>query len=195
MEACSVPSWYIDSCQKIKYMFPKAHAVAYVINSFRIAYFKVYHPLAFYASFFTVRAEDFEAETVLKGHEAIRQRIKDIDKMGNEASQKDRKLLPILEVAAEMCARGYHFYPVDIYQSKAAHYLIKGQGLLLPFSALPNVGRSAAEGVEKAQPAGAFLSVEDFQARTHLNKTSMDVLRQYRCFEGLPESNQIQLFA
>lgn len=195
MEACSVPSWYIDSCQKIKYMFPKAHAVAYVINSFRIAYFKVYHPLAFYASFFTVRAEDFEAETVLKGHETIRQRIKDIDKMGNEASQKDRKLLPILEVAAEMCARGYHFYPVDIYQSKAAHYLIKEQGLLLPFSALPNVGRSAAEGVEKAQPAGAFLSVEDFQARTHLNKTSMDVLRQYRCFEGLPESNQIQLFA
>ncbi|MEN6389729.1 MAG: PolC-type DNA polymerase III [Syntrophomonas sp.] len=195
MEACSVPSWYIDSCQKIKYMFPKAHAVAYVINSFRIAYFKVYHPLAFYASFFTVRAEDFEAETVLKGHEAIRQRIKEIDKMGNEAPQKERKLLPILEVAAEMCARGFHFYPVDIYLSRAAKYLIKEQGLLIPFSALPNIGRSAAEGVEKAQKAGAFLSVEDFQIRTHLNKTSMDVLRQYQCFEGLPESNQIQLFA
>jgi len=195
MEACSVPSWYIDSCQKIKYMFPKAHAVAYVINSFRIAYFKVYHPLAFYASFFSVRAEDFEAETVLKGHEAIRQRIKEIDKMGNEAPQKERKLLPILEVAAEMCARGLHFYPVDIYQSQAAKYLVKDQGLLLPFSALPNIGRSAAEGVEKAQQAGAFISVEDFQQRTHLNKTSMDVLRQQRCFEGLPESNQIQLFA
>lgn len=195
MEECSVPSWYIDSCQKIKYMFPKAHAVAYVINSFRIAYFKVYHPLAFYASFFTVRAEDFEAETMLKGHEAIRQRIKEIDKMGNEAPQKERKLLPILEVAAEMCARGFHFYPVDIYQSRAAKYLVKEKGLLLPFSALPNIGRSAAEGVEKAQKAGTFLSVEEFQARTHLNKTSMDVLRQYRCFEGLPESNQIQLFA
>lgn len=195
MEGCSVPLWYIDSCQKIKYMFPKAHAVAYVINSFRIAYFKVYHPLAFYASFFTIRAEDFEAETVLKGYEAIRQRIKEIDKLGNEAPQKERKLLPILEAAAEMCARGYHFYPVDIYQSKAARYIVKEQGLLLPFSALPNIGRSAAEGVEKAQNAEAFLSVEDFQARTHLNKTSMDVLRQYRCFEGLPESNQIQLFA
>ncbi len=194
MEAAGVPAWYIESCRKISYMFPKAHASAYVNNSFRVAFFKVFYPLAFYASFFSIRAEDFEAETVLKGYDAIRSRIKEIEKAGNEASQKDKKLLPILEVALEMCARGYHFYPVDIYSSDASRYLIKGQGLLLPFSSLPNIGRAAAEGAVASRGDQPFLSVEDFQSRTHLNKTSIDVLRQHNCFQDLPESNQIQLF-
>ena len=194
MKTQNVPDWYINSCQKIKYMFPKAHAVAYVTMAFRIAYFKVNHPLAFYASFFSVRAEDFDAETILKGYDAVRNRIKEIERQGYEASQKDRKLIPILELAMEMYARGFKFYPVDIYRSQADKFLLEEEGLLIPFSSLPNVGSSAAQGIITARNESDFISVEDFQQRTHLNKTAMEILRQYDCFELLPDSTQISLF-
>lgn len=194
MRENNVPEWYIDSCNKIKYMFPKAHAVAYVTMAFRIAFFKVYYPLAFYASFFSVRAEDFEADTILAGYEAVRKRIKEIEGAGFQASQKDKKLLPILELCLEMYARGFTFYPVDIANSSAEKFVIRDNGLILPFSALPNVGIAAARGIEEAVKQGEFVSVEDFQQRTHLNKTAMDVLRKYNCFKGLPESTQISLF-
>ncbi|NLB87896.1 MAG: PolC-type DNA polymerase III [Syntrophomonadaceae bacterium] len=189
-----VPEWYIDSCNKIKYMFPKAHAVAYVTMAFRIAFFKVYYPLAFYSSFFSIRAEDFEADTILAGYDAVKRRIKDIESAGFQASQKDKKLLPILELSLEMYARGFKFYPVDITKSSADKFVIKDNGLILPFSALPNVGITAARGIEEAIKQGEFVSVEEFQQRTHLNKTAMDVLRKYNCFQGLPESTQISLF-
>ena len=194
MEKQNVPDWYINSCQKIKYMFPKAHAVAYVTMAFRIAYFKVNYPLAFYASFFSVRAEDFDAETILKGYDAVRNRIKEIERQGYEASQKDRKLIPILELAMEMYARGFKFYPVDIYRSQTDKFLLEEGGLLIPFSSLPNVGSSAAQGIVTARNESDFISVEDFQQRTHLNKTAMEILRQYNCFELLPDSTQISLF-
>ncbi|MEN6462784.1 MAG: PolC-type DNA polymerase III [Syntrophomonas sp.] len=194
MESCQVPDWYIDSCQKIKYMFPKAHAVAYVTMAFRIAYFKVNYPLQFYASFFGIRAEDFDAETILKGYEAIRQRIKDIDKMGYSAPAKDKKLVTILELAMEMNARGFVFYPVDIYKSDAQKFNVVDKGLVLPFSALPNVGISAAQGIVAARQEANFVSIEDFQNRTGLNKTAMEILRQNGCFAGIPESTQISLF-
>ncbi|MDI9481199.1 MAG: PolC-type DNA polymerase III [Bacillota bacterium] len=189
-----VPDWYINSCQKIKYMFPKAHAVAYVTMAFRIAYCKVNYPLAFYASFFSVRAEDFEAQTILRGYDEVFKRIKEIERQGMGASQKDKKLLPILEVALEMLARGFQFYPVDIYQSHAYKFVNFQQGLLLPFSALPNVGVTAAHGIVAARDEAEFISVEDFQQRTHTNKTAMDVLREYQCFRDLPETTQISLF-
>ncbi len=175
-------------------MFPKAHAVAYVTMAYRIAYFKVYYPLAFYASFFSIKAEDFEADTILAGYEAVKNRIKMIEKAGYQASPKDRKLLPILELALEMYARGFGFYPVDIRASSAHKFKIKENGLILPFSALPNVGVNAARGIEEAIKQGEFVSVEDFQAKTNLNKTAMDVLRRYGCFKDLPESTQISLF-
>lgn len=194
MESCQVPDWYIDSCRKIKYMFPKAHAVAYVTMAFRIAYFKVNYPLQFYASFFGIRAEDFDAGTILAGYDAIRQRIKDIDKMGYSAPAKDKKLVTILELAMEMTARGFTFYPVDIYKSDAQKFTIVDKGLVLPFSALPNVGVSAAQGIVAARLEANFVSVEDFQTRTSLNKTAMEILRQHGCFEGIPESTQISLF-
>ena len=189
-----VPDWYINSCQKIKYMFPKAHAVAYVTMAFRIAYCKVNYPLAFYASFFSVRAEDFEAQTILAGYDEVFKRIKEIEHQGMGASPKDKKLLPILEVALEMLARGFPFYPVDIYQSQAHKFVKFEQGLLLPFSALPNVGITAAQGIVAAREEAEFISVEDFQQRTHTNKTAMDVLREHRCFRNLPETTQISLF-
>ncbi|MGI5880997.1 MAG: PolC-type DNA polymerase III [Syntrophomonadaceae bacterium] len=194
MKKQNIPDWYINSCQKIKYMFPKAHAVAYVTMAFRIAYFKVNYPLAFYASFFSIRAEDFDAGIILKGYEAVRNRIKEIERQGYEASPKDRKLIPILELAMEMYARGFKFYPVDIYRSQADKFLLEEEGLLIPFSSLPGVGSSAARGIITARDESDFISVEDFQQRTHLNKTAMEILRQYDCFEHLPDSTQISLF-
>lgn len=194
LQKYQIPDWYIGSCQKIKYMFPKAHAVAYVTMAFRIAYCKVNYPLAFYASFFSVRAEDFEAETILSGYDQVSRRIREIERMGMAAPQKDKKLLPILEVALEMLARGFKFHPVSIYQSRADKFIIQDQGLLLPFSALPNVGMSAAYGIVSARDESNFISVEDFQQRTHINKTAMDILREHGCFEGIPESTQISLF-
>lgn len=195
MLAQGVPRWYVDSCNKIEYMFPKAHAVAYVTMAYRIAWFKVYYPLAFYASFFGIRAEDFEAATILSGYEPVRQRIKEIEKMGYNASQKEKKLVTILELAMEMYARGYGFLPVDIYESDARKFMVKGNKLLLPFAALPNIGEAAAQGVVGARADGPFISVEDFQVRTHLNKSAMELLRQENCFADLPEKSQMSLFA
>lgn len=195
MEECHVPEWYIKSCQKIKYMFPRAHAVAYVTMAFRIAYFKVNYPLPFYASFFSIRAEDFDARTILDGYQAVRKKIKEIDKMGYSATQKDKKLITILELAMEMYARGYKFYPVDIYGSDAVKFKVYEDGLLLPFCALPNVGNSAALGIVEARLNKPFVSVEEFQVRTHLNKTAMAILREHNCFQDLPETTQISLFA
>ncbi|MDD4802982.1 MAG: PolC-type DNA polymerase III, partial [Syntrophomonas sp.] len=195
MEKCRVPSWYIDSCQKIKYMFPKAHAVAYVTMAFRIAWYKINFPLAFYASFFGIRAEDFEAETVLHGYDTVRARIKEIEGMGHNAPQKEKKLLTILELALEMYARGFKFYPVDIYKSDAQKFIIVDNGLILPFAALPNVGASAAHGIIASRKDGEYISIEEFQNRTHLNKSAMDIMRKENCFAGLPEKTQISLFA
>lgn len=194
MESCSVPSWYTSSCQKIKYMFPKAHAVAYVMMAFRIAYYKVYYPREFYAAFFSVRAEDFDAELILGGYEEVKRRITEIEKMGNGASPKDRKLLPVLEVALEMYARGFHFLPVDLYRSEATRFLVCPEGLLLPFSALPNVGDKAAESVVAAREEGSFVSVEDLQRRAGISRTVIDILKKSGCLDSLPETTQLSLF-
>lgn len=192
---CSTPGWYVDSCRKIKYMFPKAHAAAYVTMAFRIAWYKVHFPLAFYASFFSVRAQEFEAETMLGGYAVILRRIQEIDKKGQKAEPKEKKLLPILEVALEMYARGFCFHAVDIYRSHASKFQVKGDGLLLPFSALPGVGEAAAQNIVKLRGDTPFLSIEEMQIRTHLNKTTLEMLRKYGCLEGLPESAQLNLFA
>ena len=195
MEESQVPSWYITACQKIKYMFPKAHAVAYVTMAYRIAWFKINYPLAFYSSFFGIRAEDFDAETILGGYDSVRNRIKEINKLGYDASPKEKKLLTILELAMEMYARGFHFKPVDIYRSDAHKFLVADGGLILPFAALPNIGSAAAQGVISSRNDGHYISVEDFQARTRLNKSAMDMLRKENCFNGMPEKTQISLFA
>ncbi len=195
MDRCGIPDWYINSCQKIKYMFPKAHAVAYVTMAFRIAWFKINYPLAFYSSFFGIRAEDFEAETILGGYDRVQERLREINKLGFSATQKEKRLQTVLELALEMYARGFHFLPVDIYKSDARKFIISGNGLRLPFAALPNIGLAAAQGIISSRQEGKYLSIEDFQARTHLNKSGMDVLRKENCFAGLPEKNQMSLFA
>lgn len=194
MRANDVPQWYIDSCNRIEYMFPKAHAVAYVMMAYRIAYYKVHFPLAFYASYFSVRAQDFD-EVITVGTEAVRQRLEEIEKMGQQASAKDRNLIPILEVALEMWVRGYRFYQVDLYRSHASRFEIVKDGLLIPFSALPGVGLAAANSLVEARNEGNFTSLEDIQRRGRVNKTVIDILERNGCLRDLPATDQLSLFA
>jgi len=194
MRENGVPEWYIESCKKIKYMFPKAHAVAYVIMAFRIAYFKVYYPEAFYATYFTVRADDFDIDTILKGKEAIAYKIKEMESKGNALSVKEKNSLSVLEVALEMYARGIKLLPVDLYKSDAVKFLVTPEGIRIPLNALPGVGISAATSIAEARKAGKFVSVEDFRERAKVSKAVVEILKNYGCLDDLPETSQISFF-
>ncbi|WAA13569.1 PolC-type DNA polymerase III [Fervidibacillus halotolerans] len=194
MRKQNVPDWYIDSCKKIKYMFPKAHATAYVLMAVRIAYFKVHHPLLFYAAYFTVRAEDFDLEAMIRGSNAIRARILEIEEKGMGASQKEKNLLTVLEVALEMCERGFSFTNIDLYRSSATEFIIDGDSLIPPFNAVPGLGTSVAMNIVKAREEGEFLSKEDLQKRGKVSKTILEYLEKQGCLESLPEQNQLSLF-
>ncbi|MEK4950053.1 PolC-type DNA polymerase III [Bacillus sp. FSL W8-1127] len=189
-----VPEWYINSCKKIKYMFPKAHATAYVLMAVRIAYFKVHHPLLFYAAYFTVRAEDFDLDAMVRGSQAIRARIEEINAKGLDASPKEKSLLTVLEMALEMCERGYKFKMVDLERSSASEFIIDGDALIPPFNAISGLGTSAALNIVKARSEGEFLSKEDLQQRGKVSKTIMEYLDQHGCLDALPEQNQLSLF-
>jgi DNA polymerase-3 subunit alpha (Gram-positive type) len=194
MKKHDVPDWYIDSCKKIKYMFPKAHAAAYVLMAIRIAYFKVHHPILFYASYFTVRASDFELDTMIKGSDAIRERMKDIENKGNEASPKEKSLLTVLEVTLEMYERGISFQKVDLYKSSATEFLVDGNTLIPPFNAVDGLGTNAALGIVSAREEGEFLSKEDLRERSKISKTVLEYLDQHGCLQGMAEKNQLSLF-
>lgn len=194
MKAHQVPDWYIWSCQKIKYMFPKAHAVAYVLMAVRIAYFKVHYPIHFYASYFSVRADDFDLELARKGSSAIRRKIEEILEKGNQAQPKEKSLLTVLELCLEMVERGFSFRPIDLYQSDATRFKVAGDALIPPFTAIPGIGTSAAVNLVKAREEGPFLSKEDLQQRSKLSKTVVDYLEQHGCLNNLPETNQLSLF-
>ncbi len=194
MRKHNVPDWYIDSCQKIKYMFPKAHAAAYVLMAVRIAYFKVYHPIEFYASYFSIRAGDFELDTMIKGSEAIRERIEEIIHKGNDASPKEKNVLTVLEVALEMNERGFHFQKVDLYRSDAKNFIVEGNSLIPPFNAVDGLGTNAALNIVRAREEGEFLSKQDLRERSKISKTVLEYLDVHGCLEGLPEENQLSLF-
>ncbi|MGF7029693.1 DNA polymerase-3 subunit alpha (Gram-positive type) [Paenibacillus mucilaginosus] len=194
MKRCKVPAWYIDSCEKIEYMFPKAHASAYVISAVRTAYFKLYHPIAFYATYFSVRASDFELETLCQGYDAILRRLIEIEDKGFQALPKEKNMISILEMALEMTARGFSFKPIDLYKSDATKFLIEGDSLIPPFAALAGIGENAAKSIAAAKDEGPFLSIEDFQRRSKASKTIVELLAGMNCFRGLPESNQLSLF-
>ncbi|PAB61230.1 PolC-type DNA polymerase III [Anaeromicrobium sediminis] len=189
-----VPNWYIESCKKIKYMFPKAHAVAYVMMSFRLAYFKVHHPLAFYATYFTIKASDFDAELVSKGKETIREKIKELENMPNNLTQKEKDLLTVLEVVDEMYSRGFDFKRVDIYKSHYSKFQIEDEKLLPPLIALQGVGENAAKSIYECKDDGEFISMEDLRTRAKVTKTVIETLRIHGCLKGLPETNQLSLF-
>ncbi|UOE92805.1 PolC-type DNA polymerase III [Alkalihalobacillus sp. LMS39] len=194
MKKHDVPDWYIGSCMKIKYMFPKAHAAAYVLMAVRIAYFKVHFPLLYYAAYFTVRADDFDLDTMIKGSSSIRTKIEEINQKGLDASPKEKNLLTVLELSLEMIERGYSFEKVDLYESKASEFIIKGNTLIPPFNAITGVGTNAAINIVKARGQQEFLSKEDLQQRSKLTKTVLENLDQHGCLGDLPESNQLSLF-
>ncbi|WP_217585574.1 PolC-type DNA polymerase III [Lentibacillus saliphilus] len=194
MKKHNVPDWYIDSCQKIKYMFPKAHAAAYVLMAIRIAYFKVHHPLYFYAAYFTVRANDFELDTMIKGADALRNRIDEITHKGNDAPPKEKSLLTVLEIALEMNQRGFSFDRVDLYKSSASEFLVEGNRLIPPFNAIDGLGTNAAINIVEAREQGDFLSKQDLRERSKISKTVIEYMEQHGCLEGMPEKNQLSLF-
>lgn len=194
MKNCNVPQWYIDSCLKIQYMFPKAHAAAYVISAVRTAYYKIYHPIEFYATYFTVRAEDFDIELCCQGYEAIGKKIDEIEAKGFQATTKEKNMISILEMALEMTARGFSFKTIDLYRSEASSFLVEGDSLIPPFSAVQGIGENAAKNIAVAREDGEYLSIEDFQKRSKATKTIVELLTQMGCFRGLPESNQLSLF-
>ena len=194
MRDMNVPNWYIDSCKKIKYMFPKAHAVAYVMMSFRIAYFKVHFPEAFYATYFTTKASDFDAELVLKGKEAVRDKIKELESLNSEKTAKDKNLLTVLEVVNEMYSRGYNFEKVDLYRSDSDKFLNGENGIVPPLKSLQGVGETAARKIVEERSKGKFLSIEDLVYKTRVSKTVVEALKNHGCLDNMYESNQLSLF-
>lgn len=195
MAGQSIPAWFVDSCKKIKYMFPRAHAVAYVMMSFRIAYYKLHYPLAFYAVYYTVRADAFDVQPSLGGAEAVLSKIKAIEKKGKAASKLEKDLLTILEVVYEMNLRGIGLLPVDLYQSHATRFQIEDGKIRPPFSAVSGVGVNAAIAIADACKAGErFLSIEDFQLKTRANSAVVAALEEAGCFAGMGRTNQLSLF-
>ncbi|MET1247858.1 PolC-type DNA polymerase III [Sporolactobacillus sp. STCC-11] len=194
MKENNVPGWYMDSCLKIKYMFPKAHATAYVLMAIRISYFKVHYPILFYATYFTVRADDFDVDAMKRGSDAIRAKMDEIEKKGNDALPKEKSLLTVLEVALEMCERGLSFQSVDLYRSDATRFLVEGDTLIPPFNAIPGVGTNAAKAIAKAREDGEFLSKEDLQKRAKISKTVLEFLDGQGCLKDMPDANQLSLF-
>lgn len=189
-----VPEWYIDSCKKIKYMFPKAHAAAYVLMAVRIAWFKVHYPILYYAAYFTVRADDFDLLAMVQGTPMIRTKIEQINAKGLDASTKEKNLMTVLEIALEMCERGFSFQKVDLYRSQASEFVIDGNSLIPPFDAIPGLGTNVAKTIVVAREDGEFLSKEDLQQRGRVSKTLIEYMDQLGCLEGLPDANQLSLF-
>ncbi len=194
MREKGVPDWYITSCKKIKYMFPKAHAAAYVMMAFRIAWFKVYHPMAFYTAYYSVRADGFDANIVAKGPEAVRRAMREIELKGKAATQKEQDLFTILEVCQEMYARGIRVLPVDLYKSDATRFQMTPEGILPPFSALQGLGASAAKNIVAARDGQPFLSQEELKIRAGVSKAVIEILEGHGVLEGLDASSQMSLF-
>lgn len=196
MREANVPEWYIDSCKKIKYMFPKAHAVAYVMMGFRVAWFKVHYPEAYYAAYFTVRADDFDTSIMAAGEEKAREALEEINKRKRDgtAAPKEDNLIPILELCIEMYCRGFTFTKVDLYKSHATDFIITPEGLLPPLNALPGLGENAARAITEEREKGEFKNIEDLRLRTGSTKSVIEILEENGCFDGMSESNQVSMF-
>ena len=200
MKEIGVEQWYIDSCYKIKYMFPKAHAAAYVIAALRLAWYKIYHPIHFYSAFFTVRGEDIDSASAVKGKEAVKRQMDEFNnkkKNNQPVTAKEENTYVVNQIVIEMLARGIEFLPVDLYKSDWRIYKIEGDKIRLPFLALSGIGGAAAKSIFDAvnDGNGAFLSCEDFMARAHVGSAVVETLKSFGALGDLPERNQISLFS
>ena len=195
MKEHDVPDWYIQSCEKIKYMFPKAHAAAYVTNAFRIAWFKVHIPKAYYAAYFTIRAKAFDAEVMIYGKEKVKKKMKEIEMMGNQASPKDKDMYDDLELVLEMYERGIKFLPVDLYKSDAIKFKVEEDGIRPSLSSIAGLGQVAALSIEEAKKnGGEFISKEDLRIKAKIGKSVIELLDKFGCLEGMSNTNQLSLF-
>ncbi len=197
MREAKVPEWYIESCHKIKYMFPKAHACAYVMSAIRIAWFKVYKPLYYYAAFFSIRVDDFDIETMIKGYNAIKTRYEDLLAKGFEATNKESNIIESLHIALEATARGIKFAPISLTKSDATRFTLDEDHentLIPPFSTIDGLGVTVAKTIVEERNKQAFLSKEDLQKRGKVSKTLIDKMVEMEIINNLPDSNQLSLF-
>lgn len=201
MKENKVPDWYIESCQKIAYMFPKAHAVAYVLMALRIGYYKVYHPLQYYCAYFSSRVSDFDAPSMIRGSESLKNKIEMLDNKNDNfdttiSDVKRKSLLNSLKMSLEMVERGFSFLKFDINESKAQDFVVSGDGsgLIMPFIAIEGLGEKEAESIVREREISPFMTIEDFRKRTGIKKKSFEQLEIFGVFEHLDETNQVTLF-
>ncbi|MCL2670973.1 MAG: PolC-type DNA polymerase III [Clostridiales bacterium] len=194
MQAANIHGWYIDSCKKIKYMFPRGHAVAYTVMAFRIAWFKLYYPKEFYATYFTVRAGGFELPRALGDAQSVLTELRRLTARTDELSKTEKDLVDILEIVYEMNLRGVTLLRPDIYISDATRYLVEADGIRAPFSAVPGIGNTVAEGIAQRRAGRRFVSISEFQELTKTSVAHIEALRQSKAFGDLPEDRQISLF-
>lgn len=193
MRKHNVPEWYIESCKKIKYMFPKAHAVAYVMMAYKIAYYKVYYPKEFYATYFTIKANIFNYDIMCKGKQKVKETLKEFTNL-TVATQTEKDTITVLEVVNEMLERGITFLPIDLYKSHSIKFTIEDEGIRPPFAAIPNFGNINAENIIKARKDGKFSSVDNLITRAKLGKVGIELLDKCECVKGMPKSSQVSLF-
>ncbi len=196
MREANIPEWYIESCRKIKYMFPKAHATAYVTSAFRIAWFKVHYPILYYCAYLSIRRDQFDIASMVRGGDAIRAKIDEIDTKGNQASNKDLDIRETLLLCLEMCERGFYFKNIDVDKSDGKKFIITEdeKGLIIPFRALDGLGENVADAIVKARKGGPFISIQDLRERGKVNNTSLEKLKELGCLDNMSESNQLSLF-
>ncbi len=195
MEEAGIEPWFIDSCQKIKYMFPKAHAAAYVISAFRIAWYKVHMPVYFYASWLTSKATDVDVETMIKGYDAIKSKIEDIQLKGYEATNKELGILESLKVCLEATARGIKFVPIELDKSNATVWNVKDEtSIYPPFASIDGLGDTVANNIVNERQKQKFLSIEDLQNRCKISATLIDKMKSMKILDGMDESSQLSLF-
>ena len=195
MQEAGIVDWYIDSCEKIQYMFPKAHACAYVMSAMRIAWFKVYQPINYYAAYLSIRETDFDIDAMIEGNDAINRRIEDLKNKGYEASKKESSVLGCLLICREASARGIVFDPISLDKSDSKNFVVGEEGHLIPpFRTIDGLGETVSKTIVEERAKRPFLSIEDLQQRAKISGTLIDKLRDMHILDGLPESSQLSLF-
>ena len=194
MLAHDVPQWYIESCQKIEYMFPKAHAAAYVMMAWRIAYCKIHYPLAYYGAFFSIRAKAFSYEIMCQGQRHLESVMAEYKKRQDTLSNKEKDAMGDMRIVQEMYARGFEFEPIDIFRAQSRSFQIVDGKLMPSLNSIDGLGEKAADAIVEAAKDGPFLSKDDFRQRTKVSKTIIDLMDSLGLLGDLPESNQISIF-